>query len=352
MEQKNTSDLGGYTAIDNKKVRSDMLLRSDSLEKLTAADTQTLRDKYHVNLIVDLRTPTQIASKPDVAIPGVENVNFDIFGGVSDWPDDALMYDALAQYPSAVTAYKNFFTTLKTHTGGAILFHCSHGMDRTGVVAALLYHVLGVSNEDVLTNYLQSNTLLNVTWATPDLLNRWYSDIDAEYGSLDKFINTNLGVTAEDRVTLQHKFLTPSDVSLTSLQINGQQVDLTNAQTGSASISVADPSKMSANDVSATPSDPLAKVTTNVTAEKISVTVTGQDRTTTQTYTVALLSNASPSTKPDTNVIQPAAAAASSATPNSTLANTGNSSYTLIAGAMLLLLIGVCITVLKTRNQQ
>ena len=33
------------------------------------------------------------------------------------------------------------------------MFHCAHGKDRTGVVAALLYLICGASREDIVLNY-------------------------------------------------------------------------------------------------------------------------------------------------------------------------------------------------------
>ena len=39
---------------------------------------------------------------------------------------------------------------------GLALFHCAHGKDRTGVVAALLYLICGASREDIITNYAVS----------------------------------------------------------------------------------------------------------------------------------------------------------------------------------------------------
>jgi hypothetical protein len=38
----------------------------------------------------------------------------------------------------------------------AVLFHCSHGKDRTGIIAALLLKCAGVSDEDVITDYALS----------------------------------------------------------------------------------------------------------------------------------------------------------------------------------------------------
>ena len=42
----------------------------------------------------------------------------------------------------------------------AVLFHCTAGKDRTGVVAALLLWLAGVSEEDILADYIVSGPYL------------------------------------------------------------------------------------------------------------------------------------------------------------------------------------------------
>ena len=39
----------------------------------------------------------------------------------------------------------------------SVLFHCSGGKDRTGVVAAILLMILGVSKKDVISDYMLTN---------------------------------------------------------------------------------------------------------------------------------------------------------------------------------------------------
>ena len=39
------------------------------------------------------------------------------------------------------------------NSDGLLLFHCQHGKDRTGVVAALLYLICGASRENIISNY-------------------------------------------------------------------------------------------------------------------------------------------------------------------------------------------------------
>lgn len=41
-----------------------------------------------------------------------------------------------------------------------VLFHCSSGKDRTGLIAALIQSVCGVSEEEILDSYADSETYL------------------------------------------------------------------------------------------------------------------------------------------------------------------------------------------------
>lgn len=66
--------------------------------------------------------------------------------------------DVLAQYQEAITALLR--SLLETPEGGgepeALLFHCTAGRDRTGVVAGLLLSLAGVSEEDVEMDWMLS----------------------------------------------------------------------------------------------------------------------------------------------------------------------------------------------------
>src|SRR5690606_3711746 len=53
-------------------------------------------------------------------------------------------------------ALRLFFQRL-CDTEGRILVHCTAGKDRTGVLVALIQHILGVSHGDIIANYLLSN---------------------------------------------------------------------------------------------------------------------------------------------------------------------------------------------------
>ncbi|MCB6602772.1 tyrosine-protein phosphatase, partial [Erysipelatoclostridium ramosum] len=59
--------------------------------------------------------------------------------------------------PEAVCAALRHIKATR-QTGHAVLFHCTAGKDRTGILAALLLKLCGVCNEDILADYQISAT--------------------------------------------------------------------------------------------------------------------------------------------------------------------------------------------------
>jgi protein tyrosine/serine phosphatase len=65
-------------------------------------------------------------------------------------PEDAL--------PKVLEIYGTYFANglraLAEHPGGAVLFHCRLGKDRTGVFSALVLKLAGVSDDDIVEDYM------------------------------------------------------------------------------------------------------------------------------------------------------------------------------------------------------
>jgi hypothetical protein len=292
----NARELGSFTGAAGQTVNASRLLRTESLDKLTPAGAQTLADTYHVDLVIDLRTPAQVAAKPDVAIPGAQNVNISMFGSDGNYSDDTVMYQDLAdkgyESPSSpgvmISAYAQILRLLSTHTSGTVLLHCSHGMDRTGTVMDLLYRILGVSSSDILHDYLLSNTQLGVTWATPDLLQGTFEgDVTKKYGGLDAYIAKTIGVTTDEAVALRARFLVSNDATASAIRVGGVDVPLDAAASGGATVT-APIAGLAASDVQVTTSNAAASSAVTVSGRTATITITAQDGTTTKTYTVSV----------------------------------------------------------------
>ncbi|MBU7540137.1 tyrosine-protein phosphatase [Levilactobacillus brevis] len=171
---ENMRDLGGYRTKSGQRVKMGKVLRSASLEKLTATDVLNLQVNHQLTEIVDLRTTEQIMKKPDPVMEGVKYLQASVLGTRSNYDDDDQgMYDDVAHK-----------------------------------AAAILYSILGVSKRDIQRDYLLSNTQLGVTWAKPALLNSFYKQINQQYGSMDKYVKHGLKLSPAQIKIIKTNLLT------------------------------------------------------------------------------------------------------------------------------------------------
>jgi hypothetical protein len=92
-----------------------------------------------------------------------------------------------------------FFKLLAEAASYPLLFHCSAGRDRTGVGAAMLLELLGVSRELIVLDFLASNTTFPKIPLSPDQLTPIFELID-QSGGIEAFM---LGVLGLDQKNLQ-----------------------------------------------------------------------------------------------------------------------------------------------------
>ena len=72
---------------------------------------------------------------------------------------------------------KDLFKILANEDNYPILFHCSIGTDRTGVVSFLVNAICGVSKEDIYKDYLFSNFGVIYSVRTPSIINDYISKV-------------------------------------------------------------------------------------------------------------------------------------------------------------------------------
>jgi protein-tyrosine phosphatase len=104
-----------------------------------------------------------------------------------------------------------------------LVFHCTAGKDRTGLAAALILSALGVSQADILQDYLLTNALyrhdagqgapfsaqvMDVVWRVrEDFLHAALQAIDADYGSMAQYLQNGLGLAEPDLERLRQMYL-------------------------------------------------------------------------------------------------------------------------------------------------
>jgi protein-tyrosine phosphatase len=79
-----------------------------------------------------------------------------------------------------------------------VYFHCTYGRDRTGVVGALLLLALGVSRQDVMTDYLLSKDSVG---AYPDSLDAVLDEIERRGGGTQ--VLHELGISEQELAVLR-----------------------------------------------------------------------------------------------------------------------------------------------------
>lgn len=151
----NVRDLGGLPTEDGRTTRFGVVVRGDSVERLTDEGRRQLR-AYGVRSLLDLRLPSECGSRP--APEGVAVVRVPLLDegdparhGLWDTSDEPYRF-YLDRYP---TNFGRVFDALAA-AEPAVFVHCNGGKDRTGLVSALVLRLAGVSTEDVADDFARS----------------------------------------------------------------------------------------------------------------------------------------------------------------------------------------------------
>lgn len=170
----NFRELKAYPTKDHKTMIAGKLYRSGNLNNLNTADWEQLK-ALHIQDIVDFRSKEEKREHPYNIIEninyhdcvalhtreGLENFYFFMLINADSSPEDVLqasrfVREGYKELPFHNKAYKKVFD-LMLSSDQAILFHCSSGKDRTGLMAALILKLLDVEDELIMQDYLLSN---------------------------------------------------------------------------------------------------------------------------------------------------------------------------------------------------
>lgn len=266
----NTRDLGGLKTEEGRNVRFGRVLRSDRLSSLTPKDIAYF-SSLPLRCVLDLRRSNEILKNPDVVVPNCEYYQVPMHDdpeiriqGRKNHPHEPflqipkeerdyfidgvfyaldpngdlnhgfeVMYRSLVTYPPSLRSLSTCLQVLKSNKEGAVLFHCSSGKDRTGILAMIFLLALGVKKEDILKDYLKTNPNFKELsdknyqrWDSYHLSNpvlkesrrlfdqvkeNWlkgaYQEIVTRYHSFPDFLNHQLSFSQEDIEELKANYL-------------------------------------------------------------------------------------------------------------------------------------------------
>lgn len=239
----NFRDIGGLQTIDGKTIKSGKIYRSDNLSKLRKSEFLRF-NSLEIENVIDLRTIAEAKEKQDNLPNSVAYFSMPI---VSDQGDlmgqmkEKVLRGEVSEEESK-ELMKEFYSKIVTEnipllrevifkiitSEKPILYHCSAGKDRTGIVTALLFSIANVDrativDEYLLSNYYRSskikstlkkakllkiirpkintNVILNFMSVDETYINAVFEIIDKKYNGMDAFIKNELKIDAKMRKT-------------------------------------------------------------------------------------------------------------------------------------------------------
>lgn len=187
----NVRELGGYVTEDGRPVAWGKVFRGGDLSALTPADVEKLQTA-DLATIVDFRGGDEIAKDGSAPVPEtIDLINIPVLDettqalaealtGVLQGGDPAVVEEMLGGGKSQQIKDESFVSQLdqpETMAGyartleliaerpGALVFHCTAGKDRTGMMSAILLGILGVPDRTIIEDFVLSNEHLEEHYA-------------------------------------------------------------------------------------------------------------------------------------------------------------------------------------------
>jgi len=160
----NTRDLGGYETQDGHYTKTKRYVRAAGPDRLDETGVQALYD-FGVRAQIDLRSDIEVEKAPS-ALHGYRDVAYYHINLLEDINMEVIP-DTIKKEANLSTLYvyiieackskiKEVFDIFLQFPHDTVLFNCSAGKDRTGVIAALLLDLAGCHEQDIVTDYAES----------------------------------------------------------------------------------------------------------------------------------------------------------------------------------------------------
>lgn len=244
----NFRDYGDYPGADGRRVKRGLLWRSAQHGDASDADLEAIQ-RLKIRNVIDLRGPSERDGKPC-------RRHDDFAAQVWTYPEETAglalhteaangvvtaaearaamirLYEGIAFRENLVPMLRLNFELLQRAEGPSLV-HCVAGKDRTGWAVAMAQHVLGVSRDAIMDDYLLTNSAskledrieaqafrdhpryaaldadaVRALWGVEaDYLDTAMAAVEARYGTLDAYVAEVLGVDAAMREALRAHYL-------------------------------------------------------------------------------------------------------------------------------------------------
>jgi protein-tyrosine phosphatase len=248
---RNFRDLGGYAAADGRRIRWCRVFRSGVMSYLTDRDHLQLVP-LGIRTVCDFRSPREREREPirwGAAPVQVLHWDYDprevslrAFMTGQEISPEASRSTMTALYRKLPKLFKIQYAALFERLAAGELplaFNCAAGKDRTGLAAALVLTALGVAREDVMADYVLTDTAVDLEKelfahstssvglgddhsylhqvspearrpllrALPEYLEAAFEQIEADHGSTARYLENELDVDAPRLERLRTRLL-------------------------------------------------------------------------------------------------------------------------------------------------
>lgn len=161
----NWRDVGGVATADGRQMRPGLVFRSDSLDQLAQAAIDGVL-RHGIRTVVDLRSTEEVDGYGKFDQPGVRWIHHPLGAKPSGMRKifesgrDPMVLNYRMMTAELSGAVASILDDIASATE-PLVFHCTSGKDRTGVIAALIQIAVGVPNNTVLAEYLASSRNLS-----------------------------------------------------------------------------------------------------------------------------------------------------------------------------------------------
>ena len=218
-------------------MKSGLLFRSDVLYHLNPKEKALLRDN-NIKVIIDLRGKDEVEHLKDTNIKAIKFINLPLLPEKKEDEPSPIVTIKHMTLPDMAYAYRQLvgrdikdswskiFNILLENNSGPVLFHCSAGKDRTGVVTAVILTALGIDKEIIYQDYLLTNEkplyykkmalemdpesreiFLEYFQAKKEYLDAAFDEINKIYGSFDNFLLETCLIDNNKLAILKDKYL-------------------------------------------------------------------------------------------------------------------------------------------------
>jgi len=173
----NFRDLGGYWTRGGQTVAWRRLFRSSELHHMTSHDIIQFKEEIRLRSVIDLRSSRQLEPFSPLNEVGVEYYNIPLIDRGNDKENVNQDFSNMGEVYSYLVRHEEFsrrvveaLEIIAEPDNLPLVFHCSAGKDRTGVLTAIVLGILGVTDEDIIEDYTLTAPYMK------ELINRWNND--------------------------------------------------------------------------------------------------------------------------------------------------------------------------------